>query len=130
MKKLFAAILITATLLLISGCGENNQQTAQQQDQNTQQTNTINQVPVENQVDIPKEVESFDKLYTKENLSHDDCNTLKEQNLIDLCNSRVYTTEAVGKLDSNICEKITTNYEKSECKTRVKFFRDSSVTPE
>lgn len=136
MKKTLALFGILIVLIIFTGCGKAEDKTADQQVdqqiiQTTQQEVTQQQVTdpsitddqivdIEQQILLQEqEVELFEELSNKEEVSLQDCEVFTDETIKNACIDDVITTNALVQLDETICNQLAVPVDIEDCKTKV-----------
>lgn len=117
-KQVFIGFIAVFTLLVATGCGGEPEQAEQQEQQPVEEAQEMNGEELNSeivQIDISNEVDAYLDLLDKRDLVLEDCDILKSGDLLSQCKAKVYTYEAIGKLDVSICNKIEQEMLKNEC---------------
>ncbi|MBA4337117.1 hypothetical protein C0416_05110 [bacterium] len=134
-KQVFIGLLAVFTILAVTGCGEEpeNADTNQQENVNENPVNeednsskveqiedsSFNEDLNAENLDVPARVDDYLLLLNKEDLSLDDCKQLGNMNLIIRCSNKFYLIQALQKLDTKMCDKISLQEEKEDCKKQI-----------
>lgn len=129
MKKTLPLLSIIIGLLIFTGCGNQEDKTADQQvdQQNIKeiisptQNNSDEEALVEilNEEQIQKEYEMYKDIIDQEEISLQDCDNFTDATIKKTCIDDAITTNALNNLDENICEQLANQIDVDDCKTKV-----------
>lgn len=125
MRKQVLLFALFFMIFSFTGCNQPAQENQQQVVNNNQiqqptDENTLNTEEPMDMSNLSVDVNNYLDLLNKTDLSIEDCKTLGNQDLIEKCNVQVYLIQALAKLDEKICDKITIDESKADCKLQVK----------
>lgn len=137
MKKLAIIAIVPLMFVTLSGCTKTEQKPAQEttvQGEETfdllqpQETATEEEATEEDSEEASKdtslellnEAQIFSEVVeNSEDITLDRCASFKDERLRAQCEAKVYSNQALADLDESVCDSITLEREKNDCKTNV-----------
>lgn len=126
MKKTVLLISILMGLIILTGCGNNGDQSAEQevtpqtsQQNETQAEETDQDVTIEQQILLQQEQEALFKDAISGDLDLSKCDKLTNENRKNICIKDIVTIIAINNEDPSICDKLTNEEDKEYCVTKI-----------